>query len=177
MRKRRFSEGLFDIEPIIKELNISCGQTILDAGCGNGYMSQIFSKLVGSQGKVYALDTEKPFIDDLKKETKNTNIIPLVADITKKTELEDSSIDLVYLSTVFHIFSKGQIAGFENEIRRVCKKNAVIAILNIEKEDTPFGPPVEMRSSPEELIQKLSFSSDRLIEVDKHFYLQLFNNI
>jgi hypothetical protein len=37
-----------------------------------------------------------------------------------------------------------------------------------------FGPPVEMRSSPEELKQKLSFTPMELIEVGEHFYMQLF---
>ena len=34
------SESLFNKEVILKELDISPGQTILDAGCGNGYMSK-----------------------------------------------------------------------------------------------------------------------------------------
>ena len=177
MKKRKFSEGLFDINPIMQALKISPGQIILDAGCGNGYMAEIFSKIVGNKEKVYALDSEKYLIDDLIRKTKGTNIVPSVADITKKTELMDSSVDLVYLSTVFHIFSKDQIIGFENEIKRISKKNALIAILNIKKEDMSFGPPVEMRSSPEELIQKLSFLPEKLIEIDKHFYLQLFKNL
>jgi ubiquinone/menaquinone biosynthesis C-methylase UbiE len=35
------------------------GQTILDAGCGNGCMSKEFSKLLNNTGKVYALDPSK----------------------------------------------------------------------------------------------------------------------
>jgi ubiquinone/menaquinone biosynthesis C-methylase UbiE len=48
---------------------------------------------------------------------------------------------------VFHIFSEAQIEGFATEIKRILKPNARLAIVNIKKEDTSFGPPIEMRSS------------------------------
>jgi 2-hydroxy-6-oxonona-2,4-dienedioate hydrolase len=48
----------------------------LDAGCGNGYMSKEFSKLVNNTGKVYTLDSEKEAIERLKEKTKGP--MPLV---------------------------------------------------------------------------------------------------
>jgi len=174
----KFSEGLLNDEIILENLNIHPGQIILDAGCGNGYMAKKFSKLVGSTGRIYALDPDKGSINNLKKEVeKKSNIDALVGDITKKTELKDSSIDLVYLSTVFHIFSDIQIMGFEREIKRILKPKAQLAIVNIHKKETPFGPPLEIRSSPEELRQKISLTPKGLIEVGDYFYMQLFVNI
>ena len=174
---RKFSEGLLDNETILKNLKINIGQTILDAGCGNGYMAKKFSVLVGNTGKIYALDPDKESINRLRKEVEKTNIEALVGDITKTTQIKKCSIDLVYLSTVFHIFSDTQIVGFEKEIKRILKPRAKLAIINIKKENTPFGPPVEMRSSPEELRQKLSFTPRELIEVSEHFYMQIFVKI
>jgi ubiquinone/menaquinone biosynthesis C-methylase UbiE len=171
---RKFSEGLLDDEIILKNLRINLGQTILDAGCGNGYMAKKFSVLVGNTGKIYALDPDKESIDKLRKEVEKTNIEAFVGDITKTTAIEKSSVDLVYLSTVFHIFSDSQIVGFEKEVKRILKPRAKLAIINIKKENTPFGPPLEMRSSPEELRQKLSFTPRELIEVGQHFYMQIF---
>jgi ubiquinone/menaquinone biosynthesis C-methylase UbiE len=37
----------------LDNLDICAGQTVLDAGCGNGYMAKNFSKLVGKDGKIY----------------------------------------------------------------------------------------------------------------------------
>ena len=173
-KKRKFSEGLLDIETILNNLEICPGQIILDAGCGNGYMSKRFSKLVGNTGTVYALDPDNEAINNLRKEIDKTNIEPLVGDITKTTALKDCSIDLVYLSTVFHIFSDAQVICFEKEIKRILKPKAKLAIVNINKEETPFGPPIEMRSSPEELKLKISLTPKELIEVGRHFYMQLF---
>jgi ubiquinone/menaquinone biosynthesis C-methylase UbiE len=175
--RRKFSEGLLDDEIILQYLKINPGQTILDAGCGNGYMAKKFSVLVGNSGKIYALDPDKESINKLRKEVEKTNIEALVGDITKTTEIKKGSIDLVYLSTVFHIFSDTQIVGFEKEVKRILKPKAKLAVINIKKENTPFGPPMEMRSSPEELRQKLSFTSRELMEVNEYFYMQLFVNI
>ena len=86
-------------------------------------------------------------------------------------------MDLVYLSTVFHIFSYIQIVGFEIEIKRILKPGAQLAIVNIHKKETPFGPPLEIRSSPEELRQKISLTPNGFIEVGDYFYMQLFVNI
>lgn len=70
----KFSEGLLNDETILVNLNIDAGQTILDAGCGNGYMAKKFSELVGNTGKIYALDADRGSIDKLKNEIVNTNI-------------------------------------------------------------------------------------------------------
>lgn len=172
----KFSEGLLDDDTILANLNIHAGQTILDAGCGNGYMAKKFSELVGKIGKIYALDPDRGSIDNLKKEVEKTNIEAFVGDITKPTGLKAFSIDLVYLSTAYHIFSNVQIDGFVTEIKRILKPNALLAIVNIKKKNTPFGPPLEMRSSPEELRQKLPFTPKMLIDVGDHFYMQVFEN-
>ncbi|HEU19160.1 MAG TPA: class I SAM-dependent methyltransferase [Deltaproteobacteria bacterium] len=172
----KFSEGLLNDETILATLNICAGQTILDAGCGNGYMAKKFSELVGNTGKIYALDPDRGSIANLKKEVDKTNIEAFVGDITKPTGLKAASIDLVYLSTVFHIFSDDLIDGFVTEIKRIFKPKARLAIVNIKKEDTPFGPPVEMRSSPDELRQKIPFTPKILIDVGDHFYMQVFED-
>ena len=87
----------------------------------------------------------------MKSETAGTVIEPLVGDITKETGLATSSLDLVYLSTVIHGFSKTQIEGFLKEVKRLLKPDGRLAVVEIKKEETPFGPPLDIRFSPEEL--------------------------
>jgi ubiquinone/menaquinone biosynthesis C-methylase UbiE len=174
--KGNTTEHFLNKKLISKELNILPGQTIIDVGCGNGYMSKEFSKLVHQLGKVFALDCAKEAIEKLKEETRGTNIKPIEADITKITPIDEKSVDLIYLSTVFHIFSKEQIQGFQKEVKRLLKPNGKLAIIEIQKENTPFGPPLDMRYSPEELKQTIDLTHKKTVEVGRYFYMQLFEN-
>ena len=175
--KGRSSERHLNRDIVLKELNIRSGQTILDAGCGSGYMSKEFSKILNNTGIVFALDPDKVAIEMLKKETKGTNIEPIIGDITKETKIEDSSVDLIYLSTVFHGFSEGEIDGFQKEVKRILKPNAVLAIVEFKKVETPFGPPLEIRYSPEELKKTITLTPKFFVEVGEYFYVMAFENI
>ena len=172
----RFTEGLLNSGMIMKALNIKAGHVILDAGCGNGYMSKIFSDAVSVSGKVYALDPDKYFIEVLKNETKGTNIEAMDGDITRPGRLKESSVDLIYISTVIHGFSKQQVQDFLAEVKRLLKPNGVLAIVEIEKKATSFGPPLNIRFSPEELKEIVPLDPMNTIQVGEHFYMQLFKN-
>jgi len=170
------SEIFLDKNRLLASLSITPGQIILDAGCGNGYMSKEFSKLTGELGKVYALDPDAISIDALKAETLNTNIEAFVGDITEQIDLGASSLDLVYVSTVIHGFSGTQLTGFVNEVKRLLKPNGTLAIVEIKKEDTPFGPPLDKRFSYERLKAVIDLKPTQWVEVGEFFYMQLFEN-
>jgi len=168
------SESFLDKDIILKLLKIRTGQKILDAGCGNGYMAREFSKLVGSDGKVYAIDTHEQSVNQLKSEIAEGNITVALGDVTKNTEIENSSIDIVYLSNVFHGFTNLQIEDFLQEAKRVLKPGGVLAIVEINKDNTPFGPPMDIRYSPEELIATVGLEKLDLTRVGDYFYIQTF---
>lgn len=170
------SERYLKKELILQALNIQVGQTILDAGCGNGYMSKLFSKKVGKSGKVYALDPDTEPLEVLKKETAGTNIEAIEGDITKPTRLKPASVDLIYVSTVVHGFSKQQMQDFLAEAKRLLRPDAELAIVEIEKKETPFGPPLHMRFSQEELKDLVPLAPLDTVKVGEHFYMMIFKN-
>ena len=172
--KGKSSEKFLNKKDLIGFLNISEGDTILDAGCGNGYMTKEFATLVKDTGKVYAVDVDKAAIQSLRFTLKTNVIEAFVGDITTKIKLKASTIDLIYLSTVMHGFSKSQIQGFISETQRLLKPNGLLAILEIKKEDTPFGPPQNIRISPEELNEIIPLTPKKIIAIGEYFYLQLY---
>ena len=173
-RRGESSEIFLDKNAILENLTIMPGQIVLDAGCGNGYMAKEFAKLTGKTGKVYALDSDIRLIEILKGETEGTIIEPFVGDITKETKLAASSIDLIYVSTVIHGFSESQMEGFLRETKRLLKPSGRLAIVEIKKKETPFGPPLDKRFSPEELKRAISLTLTRLIDVGQFFFMQIF---
>jgi hypothetical protein len=54
------------------------------------------------------------------------------------------------------------------------KQGGILAIIEIKKEVTPFGPPMEIRFSPEELKRILSLTPKNLMDVGAYFYMQMF---
>ena len=64
--------------------------------------------------------------------------------------------------------------GFLKEIKRLLKPNGKLAIIEIKKEDTPFGPPLGIRFSPEELRNIIDLNPTQLIDVGEYFYMQIF---
>ena len=175
-RKHRgkFTEGLLDNGRILKALNIGPGQIIVDAGCGTGYMSKVFAERVTQSGKVYAVDSDSYFTDILREETRDTNIETIERDLTKPIPLQASSVDLIYISTVIHVFSKVQMQDFLREAQRLLKPDARLAIVEIEKKQTPFGPPLEFRYSPEELKKIVPLVPLDTVQAGEHFYMQIF---
>ncbi len=109
-----------NIEEEISLAGIKEGDYILDFGCGLGFNSIPAAQKVKGQGKVFVLDISPQAIKIVKKKSvKNRleNIVTILSDCN--TNLEDRSIDIVYLhNTLPLIKNKQQVL---NEIHRVLK--------------------------------------------------------
>jgi ubiquinone/menaquinone biosynthesis C-methylase UbiE len=171
--KGKSSESLIDKKPVLEALEIQKGQIILDAGCGDGYMTKEFLKKLKGTGKVYALDPDEESIKKLKNEIANENCEVSLGRITVETSIRETSLDLIYLSTVIHGFSGEEIISFRKEAKRILKKDGRLAILEIKKEETPLGPPMNLRFSSEELEAKLEMTTIRTVDIGDYFYLQI----
>jgi tRNA-Thr(GGU) m(6)t(6)A37 methyltransferase TsaA len=80
------------------------------------------------------------------------NIRAEVCDISGPLPVKDSSVDICFISTVLHSLNLTDIEKtLFCEIERVLKPSGRVAIIECKKEAQPFGPPIDMRISPEEL--------------------------
>ena len=118
---------------VLKSLNIHKGDIIGDIGTGGGYFTFEFSRKVGKNGRVYAIDTNQKslaFISDKSKKEMINNIKPVLAD--QKGFLLPETADIFFLRNVFHHLPE-PVEYFKN-IKQFLKKDGKIVIMDYKKE-------------------------------------------
>jgi len=125
------------IEGIVQEAlveTVTEGQIIVDFGCGSGTYTLPAAKLVGEEGKVYALDKNKKALDKLMKKAEAEglkNIERIDTSGAPKIPLEDESVHVVLLYDVFNEYyfpSAGARRELLDEIHRILKPNGILSV-------------------------------------------------
>jgi len=173
----RSSKGFLDAGEVLRYIGINEGERFLDLGCGDGHFSIAASQAVGEDGLVYAFDVDEESIAQLQREIaekKIANIKASVVDITKKLPLADESISLAFMSNVLHgLVENNEADSTLNEITRVTAYNGKLAVVEFKKQESPHGPPLSIRLSPEDvetLARGYGFSKESVQEVGSHHY-------
>jgi len=102
------------------------GDSVADIGCGPGYFTVRFSRLVGPSGKVYAADTGRKAIEILNKKISENGIRNIECYTDSAADLRgipDSSIDFLLSHRVICCMSDHRKAI--SEIKRVLKKEGM----------------------------------------------------
>lgn len=114
---------------VIKKLEIKKGDIIGDIGSGGGFFTFKFSKIVGAEGKVFAVDTNQKLlahINGIMKCNQTQNIQTLFSNETG-CPLFDTSCNFIFMRNVFHHIIN-QVDYFRN-IRNCLKTGGKIAII------------------------------------------------
>ena len=151
----RSSESFLDAREIIMELGLEGNEVFMDAGCGDGHAAIEAVDILGEDATIYAVDIYEPSIEDLKKaadENGYDNLIPICADIADHIDLDDDTVDIVLLINVWHGFkATRRMDEAIEELKRILKPGGKIAIMDYKKQEAKHGPPITVRSSPEDL--------------------------
>jgi len=175
------SFNLIDSPKLFSEIELKAGMTFLDVACGFGYYSLAASRYVGNTGLVYSVDLWKDGIDHLKNqinEQKINTIQAILADVTQRIPLKNSSVDMGLLSTVLHdfILEKTEDAVLK-EINRVLKPDGKFAVIEFKKIESHPGPPIAIRITPAEVETRVApqgFQIIKTVEIGESHYLSLF---
>ncbi|MCE7991952.1 MAG: methyltransferase domain-containing protein [Roseivirga sp.] len=92
------------VPEILEAIGLKTGQTIADIGSHQGYMTLKFSKQVGSNGKVYAVDVSRnqlSVLDDLIEDRKIGNIETVLGDYDDP-KLPTASLDVAFIMDAYH---------------------------------------------------------------------------
>lgn len=173
----RSSKEILDSNRVLSTIGLKKGDTFLDAGCGDGYMSLAASKIVSDEGKVYAVDVWEESINAFKEKIESENIKNIeasVADITQKIPVDDESIDILYMGNVLHGFvENNEVESVMKEIQRVIKQGGLFAVVEFKKEESTHGPPLHVRITPEEveeIVKNYGFAANKVEEVGTYHY-------
>jgi ubiquinone/menaquinone biosynthesis C-methylase UbiE len=97
------------------------GMRVADVGAGSGFMVEEFAKLVGPQGKVYAVDINAKMLAFVAQRAKEKGLGNVETQVTREdsVDLPASSVDLVFVCDTYHHFEYPQasLAGIHRALR------------------------------------------------------------
>lgn len=128
-------------------------EILVDIGAGTGFFASVFSKKI-SNGKIYACDSSEIMITWMQENLKDSKIIPVLSS-ENKIPLHDGIADFVYMINLHHeLVEPDKIL---EEAYRLLKNKGKIAVIDWKKEETPMGPPLEIRAVESEVVKALEF--------------------
>lgn len=165
-------------EQILERAGIKCGMNVADIGAGTGFFSIPAAKIVGSEGKVYAVDIQSEMLAKLGEKARMEGAENIQSVPSKENEipLRSESMDAALLIDVFH-----ELEGDATlrEAHRLLKEEGKLVVVDWKKEATPHGPPIEERLSEDEAKQKLEkagFEFERSFETGPYHYGLIFGS-
>jgi predicted methyltransferase len=139
---------------VIKFLNLKKDAAVADIGCGPGYYTFKFAKLV-PKGRVYASDTEdEPLqvIKSLAKQNRFENIVP-VKSFYQDSKLPPNSADVMFLCSLYHAIYVVTVEPYREQyiesLKKALKKGGKLVIcdneVTVANESPYYGPRIDRR--------------------------------
>lgn len=141
---------------IFEKAPLEAGMHVGDLGCGNlAYFAIPAAKLVGKGGVVYAVDILKSVLDAVthlvRQEGLDGIIRPIWSnlEVVGATAIPADSLDLAMLHNM--LFQSDKDDQVLRETYRLVKRGGRAIIVDWLRTATPFGPPMEDRTDPEQI--------------------------
>lgn len=156
-------------EKIIQSLVVPDDTKVADFGCGSGAFIKALSKIIGPEGKIYAVDIQKTLLDKLQKDLlqqRVNNVDFICADLEKENNLKipDEHVDFVFINSL--LFQTENKKAVLKEALRISKNNAKIVIIDWKDSFSGIGPD-----------KALVFSENDCLELVKSFPLELLKTL
>lgn len=151
-----------DPEALWDHLHLAPGSTVADVGAGTGFFALPAARRVGAEGKVYAIDLSTELVG-LIGERARAQDLPQLVEVQSTLEripLPSAIADVVLLANVLHDIPNSTLA----EAVRLLKPEGRFVNLDWKKEETPGGPPVGVRLSPEDASERLADAGLEVVE-------------
>jgi len=138
---------------IIRLLAIREGEQVADLGAGRGYFSDVFTGMVGTSGKVYAVEMDPELAEYL--ETHYATYGNAVAIRGTETDpgLPSHALDLVLTVNTWHRI--GNRIPMREAVQRALKPGGRFVVVDWHQGEIAIAPTVDRRLPREELIEEM----------------------
>jgi arsenite methyltransferase len=130
-----FESARAEYEEALRFVGIKPSWTVLDAGCGSGGYVPLICELVGSTGRVTALDLAPENIAQVEQLVRESHsAAPVDSQIGSVLDLPfaDATFDCVWFANVAAYLTKAEFARAMGEFRRVTKPGGIIAVKDLD---------------------------------------------
>lgn len=171
------------LEParIVEYFGLAKGDHVADFGAGHGYFTIPMARLVGGNGKIYAIDIQKSVLSIIRSKAKTENLLNIELiwtdlDHPENLKIKDSFLEFVLIANA--LFQSENKEGVFRAASRVLRPNGRMAV--IEWDDTaspPLGPPIALRINKDKvksLAIQAGLKLDREFSAGSHHYGLLF---
>ena len=157
----------------LAKLRLTDGMKVVDLGAGSGFYSMAAAKLVGSSGRVYAVDVQKDLLERLrtlggKQGLRNIEVVWGNAEKIGGTKLRDQIADRVIVSNILFQITKPD--DFALEIKRILKPGGKALVVDW-SEASPLSPKTLFPSlKAQSLFEGVGFALDQSFNAGDHHY-------
>ena len=124
------------IDDYLSQLELNCGQTVLDVGCGTGVVARRLMDAAPEDVKVIGLDISEKFLASAKR-LAGDKPIEWIQGSGHSMPFDDESIDVAVLHTLLsHV---PDTVGLLKEVRRVVKPSGTVIIFDADYASTTYG--------------------------------------
>jgi ubiquinone/menaquinone biosynthesis C-methylase UbiE len=161
----------------LSKLGITDGMKIVDLGAGSGFYTIASARMVGSSGRVYAVDVQKDLLDRIRTNGANEGLhnIEVVWGNAEKiggTKLREAVADRVVASNILFQIEKPD--DFALEIKRLLKPGGKAMVIDW-SEISPIGPKTVFPSfKAQTLFEKSGFKLEQSFGAGDHHYGLIF---
>jgi ubiquinone/menaquinone biosynthesis C-methylase UbiE len=159
IRQFDFTSGnLQQQKQILDALELKPGMDVADIGAGSGIHVRLFASKVLPGGKVYAVDIVKEFLDHIDTACREEGItnVRCVLGSDVSTNLEPSSVDVVFSSDTYHHFEYP--FKMLDSIHKALRPNGKFVIIDFKDQSN------HVRADSKAVIEEITRAGFRLID-------------
>ena len=128
--KKRFGEA--DPGPMLGQLGVTAGSTVVDYGCGPGLFALAAARLVGPSGTVYAVDLEPRMVELARRRAAEAGLanVRAVTSDGVRAALPDGVADFILCVQIMHYHAKRtDRVAVARDLRRLLRAEGRVIIM------------------------------------------------